>query len=140
MLQLAYAELFDPPKPAAGAAMFSKADALRKAAEAGSLRPELHLAIDAASVYTATIAAEVTDPAESSLKLHLLCIREALKYGRLSALWWFDTRDMLADGLTKGTCERDPLRKCMEDGHFQRLHESKVQTCGRQRGILDTQL
>ena len=36
-------------------------------------------------------------------------MREALVEGRLTSLYWCDTRDMVADGLTKGSVERDPI-------------------------------
>ena len=36
-------------------------------------------------------------------------MREALVEGRLTTLYWCDTRDMAADGLTKGSVERDPI-------------------------------
>ena len=32
----------------------------------------------------------------------------------LYGLCWVDTRDMLADGMTKGTVDRDALHKMME--------------------------
>ena len=36
-------------------------------------------------------------------------MREYLEVGWVDRLWWFDTLAMLADGMTKGSIEREPL-------------------------------
>ena len=48
-----------------------------------------------------------------SLLSHIQYIRDLLDTKVLEALVWIDTRDMVADGLTKGSVDRDALHKCM---------------------------
>ena len=53
------------------------------------------------SVFAAVTAVFVKTPAEKSLLCHVQFLRELLDRGVLAAIVWLDTRDMLADGLTK---------------------------------------
>ena len=85
--------------------------------EAGALYPPLDVAVDAMSVYEAIVAADCCEPAEASLKVHLLSVRERLMQGIIQKLHWCDTRDMLADGLTKGGVARDLLHAAAK-GHY----------------------
>ena len=48
--------------------------------------------------------------------LHSLAVREPVESRHPSRLWWFDTRAMLADGLTKGSVDREALVKVCEQG------------------------
>ena len=48
---------------------------------------------------------------------HLHYLRELLNLNIVARLVWFDTRDMTADGLTKGSIDREALQKIML-GHF----------------------
>ena len=82
--------------------------------EAGKLYPPIDLFIDAKSVKDAISAAEVCTPQEASLKLHLITIRDRLVRGLLRSVSWTDTRDMLADGLTKGGIDRQLLQEAMQ--------------------------
>ena len=42
-------------------------------------------------------------------------MREYLESGHVDVLWWLDTLAMLADGMTKGSVEREALiRVCAE--------------------------
>ena len=43
----------------------------------------------------------------------------------LKGLAWLDTRDMLADGLTKGSIDRDSLHAAMS-GNIEMKHEIKI--------------
>ena len=43
----------------------------------------------------------------------------------MAALWWIDTRDMHADGLTKGTVDRQALQAIMA-GTVKYDHEAQV--------------
>ena len=103
-------------------------DRLRKLSENGQLEPPLELAIDAASVFTTIAAEQVTDPAECSLKVHVLSLREAVAHGRLRVLWWIDTRDMLSDALTKGGIDRAAIEAAMEKGQYSNNHEPMATT------------
>ena len=64
------------------------------------------LYVDAKSVYAAISASFVKPPAEKSLLCHVQYLRELLEKGILHYLVWLDTRDMGADGLTKGAVSR----------------------------------
>ena len=83
------------------------------------------LIIDAMSVYSAVIATNITIPAEKSLLSHVQSLRECLDRGTLLAIIWQDTRDALADGLTKGAVERTLLHAIM-DGRTITQHASKT--------------
>jgi len=91
------------------------------------------LYVDAMSVYAAVTATFIKTPAEKSLLCHIQFIRELLDRGVYQAMCWLDTRDMLADGLTKGCVDRSLLHLAM-DGHFQFKHDVKVWT--RKKGAV----
>lgn len=74
--------------------------------EAGKLHPPLDLGVDATPAFHAVEAADVCDPAGSSLKLHFISVRDRMSQGMIRYLYWVDTRDMLADGFTKGAVDR----------------------------------
>ena len=59
---------------------------------------------------------------EASLVAHLLWLRELLRIGALRELQWIDTRDMLADALTKGTIDRKALYHAM-NGYMHYAHD-----------------
>ena len=81
--------------------------------EAGELSLHILPATDARSVFDAVAARDICEPAEGSLKLHLLALRDKVIRGVVKRLFWTDTRDMLADGLTKGSVDRDALHSAM---------------------------
>ena len=83
------------------------------------------LMIDALSVFAAITATYIKHPAEKSLLSHIQFIREMLDSGVLDALLWIDTRDMLADGLTKGTIDRADLHQAMQ-GYRQFKHDFRI--------------
>ena len=103
----------------------SSPEAMRKIHDEATLHFPLELAIDARSVFDAVSAPEFTTPSEATLINHLHCLREATRDGRVSALWWIDTRDMVADGLNKGGLPRDPILAVCEQGSWI-LNESAV--------------
>ena len=82
--------------------------------ECGALYPPIDMCIDAKAVFDAISAADVTDPNESSLKLHLISIRDRLAVGIIRSLFWTDTRDMVADALTKGGVDRHLIEAICE--------------------------
>ena len=86
--------------------------------EHGALYPQVELAVDALSVYEAITATDCCEPGESSLKIHLLSIRDRLNQGLVSRLHWSDTRDMLGDGLTKGGVDRTLLHAASHQGKY----------------------
>jgi hypothetical protein len=80
------------------------------------------LYIDAKSVYAAITATCIKSPTDKALLCHILHIRELLDHRVLSSLIWLDTRDLTADGLTKGAVPREALH-VMQDGHMHISHE-----------------
>ena len=53
-------------------------------------------------------------------------MREHLEAGHLSRLWWFDTRAMLPDGLTKGSVDREALVSVCEQGVWRIVGDTPV--------------
>ena len=94
----------------AGAQGAAEAKTLR---ETGGWNVKLSSYVDAMSVYAAVTATFIKIPAEKSLLSHIQYIREFLDTRVLEALVWLDTRDMVADGLTKGSVDRGALHACM---------------------------
>ena len=72
------------------------------------------LYLDAKSVFVAVSAAFIKQPAEKSLLCHVQYIRELLDKLVLLYLFWLDTRDMGADGLTKVVVARALLHMYMD--------------------------
>ena len=81
--------------------------------EHGCMYPPIDVCVDARAVFDALAASDVCDPQESSLKLHLISVRDRLAAGILRFLFWVDTRDMFADGMTKGALDRAALNAVM---------------------------
>ena len=73
----------------------------------------LALCVDAKSVFAAVTATFVKQPAERSLLCHVQYLRELLDKRILHYLFSLETRDMSADGLTKGVVSRDLLHEAM---------------------------
>ena len=69
--------------------------------------------VDAKAVFDSVTADVVKTPDDRHMLLHALKLREWLDRGALKALWWSDTEDMIADGMTKSSIDRaDILRLC----------------------------
>mgnify|MGYP003328543848 CR=1 FL=1 len=73
-------------------------------------------AVDAKAVFDGVTAEQPKTPAEKPLFLHALAMREYLESGHVDRLWWFDTLAMLADGMTKGSIDREALIAVCEKG------------------------
>ena len=86
------------------------------------------LYVDAKSVFAAVTATFIKQPAEKSLLSHVQYIRELLDTGFLRLLFWIDTRDMGADGLTKGAVSREALHAYMR-GLMHLQHEYEKWQC-----------
>lgn len=102
------------------------AHAARAFCDQGGLVPT-RLYIDARSVYASVAASCIRAPSDKSLLSHMLHLRELIDNKVLTALAWIDTRDMLADGLTKGAVDRAALHQLM-DGHMLLSHERAMYT------------
>jgi len=93
--------------------------------ENGQTAVKLHVCIDAMSVYSSLASDRIKAPAEKSLLCHLLWIRELIDAGSISEFRWIDTRDMSADGHTKGSIPRTALHDVAR-GYITRLHPHKA--------------
>ena len=83
--------------------------ALRRLEEVGDLHCKIVGVVDAQSVFDALAAPEIRPPSESSLIMLLCGVKESLRTGLMSRIFWIDTSDMLADGLGKGMVSRQAL-------------------------------
>ena len=70
---------------------------------------KIYLTIDAESVYKSLTSRELKTPAEKTLLGHISWIRELLQLRIIQMIQWCDTRDMTADGHTKGCTDRKLL-------------------------------
>ena len=82
------------------------------------------LTVDAMSLFAAIAVATVRVPTEKSLAGHLFWLRELIDNGVLSMIQWADTRDMSADGHTKGSIDRKVLFELMQ-GRSKFVHATK---------------
>ena len=71
------------------------------------------LTTDTESVYKSLTSRDLKAPAEKTLLGHVSWIRELLQIGLFKAVRRCDTRDMTADGHTKGCIDRELLLKVM---------------------------
>ena len=114
----------------AGAQTAAEAKTLR---ETGGWNAKLSWYVDAMSIYAAVTATFIKIPAEKSLLPHTQYIsRELRDTTVLEALVWLDTRDMVADGLTKGSVDRDALHACM-NGIWLLLHSAQSWSTNKKR-------
>ena len=81
--------------------------------------------LDAISVFAAITASFIKIPAGNAMLSHVQYVRELMDTRVLSASIWTDTRDMIADGTTKGAVDRAELHACMM-GRFSVQHAMNV--------------
>ena len=79
-----------------------------------NLRYRAILTTDAESMYKSLTSREQKTPAEHTLLGHVSMLREMLRIGLLQKVQWCDTKDMTADGHTKGSVDRTLLKQVME--------------------------
>ena len=82
--------------------------------------------VDAKAVWDGVTAQCPKTPADKPLFLHALAMHEYLESGWVDRLWWADTLAMLADGLTKGSVEREALIAVCERGTWAIVGEAPV--------------
>ena len=86
--------------------------------ENGNLQFPIHLCVDNRSVFDSISGSDVTCT-DKSMILHARAFREMCDMGIVSALLWIDTRDMLADVLTKGSVDKQAILKAFNTGIWQ---------------------
>ena len=89
----------------------------------------LEAVVDAYAVYSTAAKQESKNPEEQTLVTLVMVIREMLKSHRLNKIWWVDTRDMLADGLNKGSIPREPLLALASHGTWELSYNSEFHHC-----------
>jgi len=90
---------------------------LRTIMEAGQFDLPLTLFVDNMSLFQSVTGTEVVCK-DAAMKLHALYLRQMLDRGMVTTLTWIDTRDMLADALTKGKISRDALMDACNNGRW----------------------
>ena len=72
--------------------------------------------VDAKAVFDGITAQCPRTPADKPLFLHAPAMREYLEAGWVDRLWWIGTLAMLADGMTKGSIDREALIMVCQQG------------------------
>ena len=86
----------------------------------------LDAGVDAKSVFDSLTADVDKTPNDKQLLLHAKAMRELLEDGQIDRLFWFDTEDMLPDGLTKGSVDREPLLRVAAEGEWAISYDAPV--------------
>ena len=68
------------------------------------------------AVFDSVTNTPIRTPDDKTLLLHARALREYLDAGHVDRLYWFDTEDMLPDGMTKGSIDRETIIKVCENG------------------------
>jgi hypothetical protein len=103
------------------------ASKLKSVRESGGLALKVTLTTDAEGVYKSLTGYDLKAPAEKTLLGHIWWLRELIKIGVITAVQLCDTRDMTADGHTKGRVLRDGLLEVMQGRQTYR-HDLKRHT------------
>ena len=98
--------------------MAASAQELYDALSRGQLPVKIAACIHARAVFASVTAKEIKAPAEKHLIYLVVAVRDRLRTGQLSELWWIDTRDMVTDALTKGGIDRNAIRKLWQTGEI----------------------
>ena len=93
--------------------------------EQGHLYPPIDMVVDARAVFDSVKAMDICTPTECSLKLHLIAVRDWLYQKRIRFMFWCDTRDMIADAMTKGGVVRELIETAMNKGIMLTKHASQ---------------
>ena len=88
--------------------------------EEGGLVVKVILCTDALNIVKALEADHVKPPAEKSFMCRLLWLREKILNGVIHELRWLNTRDVTADGHTKGSMSREAILNLLQGVIHQR--------------------
>jgi hypothetical protein len=94
----------------------------RQRIEDGTIDCIVDVYVDAMSLIAALQATKLATLTERSFAIHLLWLKERLAAGLPRSMVWCDTRDMLADGLTKGSIDRTQIRLAAQ-GQYKLVHK-----------------
>ena len=85
-----------------------------QAMSSGRVPMSIEAPTDSYSIFSCLAAAHLKLPAEKGTYYHLAYLREKLESTLIGSYTWVDTRDMVADGLTKGRADRTSLINLMQ--------------------------
>ena len=94
--------------------------------ECGKLYLSVDCCVVARAVYDAISASDACGLVESSLKLHIISVRDRMACGLIRKFFWVETRDMLAHGLAKRGNDRALPHSCSNDCKYVSKHEPLV--------------
>ena len=103
----------------------------RQLRENGGYAIPMALYVDAQSVFITITSTYIKIPADNGVLSHIQYVRELLDTRVLLKLFWVDTRDMCADGLTKGSISREAIQDVM-NGQLNLLKGTKGWTLPKQ--------
>ena len=83
----------------------------------GSVPLSIEAITDSYSIFSYLAAAHLKLPAEKGTYYHVAFLRERLVSHLIRSYTWVDTRDMPADGLTKGKSDRSALIQIMKGSY-----------------------
>ena len=95
--------------------------AMVQAMSQGQVPMAIEALTDSYSIFSYLAAAHLKLPAEKGTFYHLAYLRERLVSSLIGSYTWVDTRDMVADGLTKGRADRTALINMMH-GNYELDH------------------
>ena len=87
---------------------------LKNILEIGGLSIKVTLTIDAESVFKSLSSKDLKKPTECTILGHISWIRQMMERDVVHCVQWCDTRDMTADGHTKGSIDRDLIYQVMD--------------------------
>ena len=96
--------------------------------ESGSLPFCIQLVTDCKSLFDSLRCEETVIPTEQSLIMLLLQLKESMRSGTIKTIVWADTRDLIADGLTKGSIARAALLAFSMTSLWQLKHTFEIFT------------
>ena len=83
----------------------------------------MQVCTDGMSLLTALENIVAKIPTEASTLHHVQWLQELTRTRVLDAAFWVDTRDMIADGMTKGSVARNIIRDAQETGQWRLEHD-----------------
>ena len=127
-------ELYSPAKTTTNntLAVRQQWSELRRSFDAGKTIVPIDLLTDCRSLYDSVINLEDKKSTETNLFIHLQCLRQDFRQGRVRKFIWCSTGDMIADGLTKTSVNRDAIRNCLTSGTL-KLYEPPMISTSRHR-------
>jgi hypothetical protein len=111
-------------------APLSLTEAVRLTQEAG-LCFETSVVTDSKNLLSALQVTQLKIPAYKNFIVHLMWLKDKSATGVIDALIWTDTRDMTADGHTKGSIKRTALHALMDgDRRVEDSRSSQARSSG----------